>query len=62
MLQNGIVYLIVFISIVYTVYAIVKSLRTKEKSGCEGCNGCDIKNEINKNISTGVISKKACSK
>jgi len=48
MVQELIVYLILFIAVTYTAYSVVKSLRTKSAGGCsDGC-GCSAKDEINK--------------
>ena len=45
MVQNILVYIIVFSAFAYMVYSIVKSLRSKGASGgCAGCSGCDLKN------------------
>jgi hypothetical protein len=44
MIQNILVYVIVFSAFAYMVYSIVRNLRTKGASGCDGCSGCDLKN------------------
>jgi hypothetical protein len=57
MIQEILVYIIIFAAIVYVVYSVVRSLRTKDKasSGCDGCSGCDLKHEVQK---TKTINKK----
>ena len=50
MIQEILVYIIIFAAVAYVVYSVVRSLRTKDKagSGCDGCNGCDLKKEVRK--------------
>ena len=57
MIQEILVYIIIFAAIVYVVYSVVRSLRTKDNasSGCDGCSGCDLKHEVQK---TRTINKK----
>ncbi|WP_153640448.1 FeoB-associated Cys-rich membrane protein [Prolixibacter sp. NT017] len=45
MVQNILVYVIIFSAFAYMVYSVVRNLRSKEASGgCAGCSGCDLKN------------------
>jgi hypothetical protein len=48
MVQNILVYIILFLATAYVVFSVVRSLRKKDKSPCDGCKGCDLKAQMNK--------------